>query len=166
MAEPKSASLWANSVSRRAGHYKTVLNHQTQLPKGLLHGSLCPILLNMAGPKKLALANQSLPTCVFLKDIAECIVQSETDLFSASPTTFTQPLADSLTNILISKSTLVFLEQLQGKTPFLISHCIHDADSSFLGSLFVWILCDLISNGGSTRHQRYWFGAEGCVVGW
>src|SRR6266436_303309 len=72
----------------------------------------------------------------------------------------------SLTNILISKSALVFLEQLQGKTPFLISHCIHDADSLFLGSLFVWILCDLISNGGSTRHQRYWFGAEGCVVGW
>src|SRR5258708_39435551 len=122
----------------------------------------------MAGPKKLVLANQSLPTCVFLKDIAECIVQSETDLFSASPTTFTQPLADFIDKhphfqIYIA---LVFLEQLQGKTPFLISHCIHDADSSFLGSLFVWILCDLISNGGSTRHLRYWFGAEGCVVGW
>src|SRR5258708_11017809 len=36
----------------------------------------------------------------------------------------------SFHNILISKSALVFLEQLQGKTPFLISHCIHDADSS------------------------------------
>src|SRR5258708_25315970 len=36
---------------------QTVLNHQSQLPKGLLHGSLCPILLNMAGPKKLVLAN-------------------------------------------------------------------------------------------------------------
>ena len=69
----------------------------------------------------------------------------------------------SFHNILISKSALVFLEQLQGRTPFLISHCIHDADSSSLGSLFVWILCDLISNGGSTRHQRYWFGAEGCL---
>ncbi len=64
----------------------------------------------------------------------------------------------SFHNILISKSALVFLEQLQGRTPFLISHCIHDADSSSLGSLFVLILCDLISNGGSTRHQRYWLG--------
>src|SRR5260370_30721955 len=36
---------------------QTVLNHQIQLPKELLHGSLCPILLNMAGPKKLVLAN-------------------------------------------------------------------------------------------------------------
>src|SRR5258708_3151055 len=36
---------------------QTVLNHQSQLPKELLHGSLCPILLNMAGPKKLVLAN-------------------------------------------------------------------------------------------------------------
>ncbi len=64
----------------------------------------------------------------------------------------------SFHNILISKSALVFLEQLQGKTPFLISHYIHDADSSSLGFLFVLILCDLISNGGSTRHQRYWLG--------
>src|SRR5258707_3580933 len=36
---------------------QTVLNHQSQLPKELLHGSLCPIILNMAGPKKLVLAN-------------------------------------------------------------------------------------------------------------
>ena len=77
----------------------------------------------------------------------------------------------SFHNILISKSALVFLEQLQGRIPFLISYCIHDADSSSLGSLFVWILSDLISNGsatdgGSTRHQRYWFGAEGWVVWW
>src|SRR5258707_1594097 len=36
---------------------QTVLNHQSQLLKELLHGSLCPILLNMAGPKKLVLAN-------------------------------------------------------------------------------------------------------------
>src|SRR5260221_1457817 len=107
-------------------------------------------------------SNQSLPTCVFLKDIAECIVQSETDLFSASPTTFTQPLADFIDKHPHFQIYIGFLEQLQGKTPFLISHCIHDGDSSFLGSLFVWILCDLISNGGSTRHLRYW---EGCVVG-
>src|SRR5260221_10769136 len=97
-------------------------------------------------------SNQSLPTCVFLKDIAESIVQSETDLFSASPTTFTQPLAafidkypslrsveyffsmmgsehhtgmHSFHNILISKSALVFLEHLQGKTPFLICISLH-----------------------------------------
>ena len=37
---------------------QTVLNHQSQwLPKELLHGSLCPILLNMAGPKNLVLTN-------------------------------------------------------------------------------------------------------------
>src|SRR5260370_27476945 len=36
---------------------QTVLNHQSQLPKELLHDNLCPILLNMmAGPKKLVLA--------------------------------------------------------------------------------------------------------------
>src|SRR6266436_4685371 len=76
-------------------------------------------------------SNQSLPTCVFLKDIAECIVQSETDLFSASPTTLWQlSLTNtqvcrilfsmmrsehhtgmhSFHNILISKFPLVFLE--------------------------------------------------------
>src|SRR5258708_39443599 len=36
---------------------QSVLNHQSQLLKELLHGSLCPILLNMPGPKKLVLAN-------------------------------------------------------------------------------------------------------------
>src|SRR5258708_30665363 len=36
---------------------QTVLNHQSQLPNEPLHGSLCPILLNMAGPIKLVLAN-------------------------------------------------------------------------------------------------------------
>ena len=44
----------------------------------------------------------------------------------------------SFHNILISKSALVFLEQLQGKTPFLISHCIHDADSSIYPC---WMAC-------------------------
>ena len=44
----------------------------------------------------------------------------------------------SFHNILISKSALVFLEQLQGETPFLISHCIHDADSSIY---LCWMAC-------------------------
>src|SRR5258708_4861305 len=38
----------------------------------------------------------------------------------------------SFHNILISKSALVFLEQLQGRIPFLISHCIHCHTPSWL----------------------------------
>src|SRR6266436_761526 len=53
--------IWSGVMGNKSSKLRymswivTVLNHQSQLPKELLHGSLCPILLNMAGPKKLGL---------------------------------------------------------------------------------------------------------------
>ncbi|KAF8339104.1 FAT-domain-containing protein [Cantharellus anzutake] len=219
----KSLYLVSNKVKDAASDgLQTVLNHQSRLPKELLHGGLRPILLNLADPKKLILANleglarllglltnhfkpeigakliehyktiadpkmlndaarnpladndeigklvrladifHRLPFpagVVFLKDIAECIVQSETALLSASPTPFTQPLSAfvdkypvesveyffstmandrhvrSFRNVLISNSAPAFLAQLRERTPFLISHCLRDADLLLPGLL-------------------------------
>jgi len=62
----------------------------------------------------------------------------------------------SFHNILISKSALVFLEQLQGKTPFLISHCIHDADSSIYPC---WMAC------ADQKHKEN-HPSSRCLGGW
>src|SRR5258707_10916629 len=147
---------------------QTVLNHQSQLLKELLHGSLCPILLNMAGPKKLVLTNlegftlllgllinhfqpvfpeghcrvhcsvrdrsvQCIPNHLYpaFGSFHSQIPKSESvEYFFSMMRSEHHTGMHSFHNILISKSALVFLEQLQGKTSFLISHCIHDADSS------------------------------------
>src|SRR5258708_16909195 len=103
-------------------------------------------------------SNQSLQTCVFLQ-AAQCIVQSETALFSASPITVTQPLAafidkylsesveyffsmkgnehhmHSFHNILISKSALVFCHGTASPLSFFVSFPLFSLAPSFCSSL-------------------------------